>query len=1083
MTAAALLDALEPLTHDARMKRMVEIGRQARGDPRVAASLAELESAGWYERFLSLQACHGSRDAGRVLRGLEDGSRLLRGRAARLLTVVGSDEEVVRGLGRLDAGLRLFVLRRLQRAGRQAAIDAFVGELARRKDRAVEVLLPFASSRVVQRHLARGVERGGAQFWKRLARHHPDRALALLGERAAARGADAGLAPLCQAVLPLLTERRPDEALALAALLLRRVPATALPWQALARRRPAGVADVVLAARTAPVERGFFNRLAHRLDRDRLLALARREQVTLDPIMVYWNSRRSPWRWLARLPQALRGALYDVCVGPAPGGVQPVELLRLLPAARRQAEARRHLALPALATQTAARLPYAGLLPREQALPHVEPFLNHPDADLRAAALAALAGTLATDRTQVMAYLTLARARKREQDPVRKAMLAALAALPPAVWQAEHLDTLAGLVRDTLDARDLSQSTNAEMEWLLQGLLGQHTDWAVGQLTIVVRERGTIGYRSLDEVLTDEAARRVGLALLPMLRAWRTRERDQQTLFLAEVLGRRLRVLPEVAELIDGIVRTTRVASLAESGLSLLRRYAPTRLAALVPALLRDDASVIRLQTVVDFLHRHRQDLLTPFLSGAAVRGRFSSGRSRWLLPVNDGFHRWTARQQATFARALTEVADDVDPTREIGSIMLALNRLAALPAVSPAALLQRAADRRPAVRDTALIALARLDGGQGVPTLLESLGDERAGVALYALRRALLGMPEAHALDLLRRVPRERVTVAKEVVRLTGELAGDDAFALLAEIEAHRPHRDVHVALLRAVWEHLERPEAWAMIDRAVASGEPVLMHAVVRIPSDRLSPAAKERLAALLAGLLRHPAAEVRIEVLERCQQAPPDDPGRRLLPAALEALGSRLPDERRSAAAAAVALCAAGEAAALARAVQARRQDRRAVQALVQALAGAASGNPLLAPAVRAVLAALADDPRASSQRLYLAGSTLSAARLMALLVAQDSAGWAIGDVLGAVSAVRQAADRLEPAEATRLERRLGQSASPVLRRLGLEALRHLAARIDWDAARLARLTAYRADSDPLVADPALWTLPDEEAADRT
>ena len=49
---------------------LVEVGREARKNKQTAAVLAELEQGGWYERLLSVQACHGSRDAERVLRGL-----------------------------------------------------------------------------------------------------------------------------------------------------------------------------------------------------------------------------------------------------------------------------------------------------------------------------------------------------------------------------------------------------------------------------------------------------------------------------------------------------------------------------------------------------------------------------------------------------------------------------------------------------------------------------------------------------------------------------------------------------------------------------------------------------------------------------------------------------------------------------------------------------------------------------------------------------------------------------------------------------------------------------------------------------
>ena len=92
----------------------------------------------------------------------------------------------------------------------------------------------------------------------------------------------------------------------------------------------------------------------------------------------------------------------------------------------------------------------------------------------------------------------------------------------------------------------------------------------------------------------------------------------------------------------------------------------------------------------------------------------------------------------------------------------------------------------------------------------LEVLGDDRGRIAIYALRSALLTMPGPRALEMLRGVPMKRVTVAKEVVRLVGELGSAEAFAFLRGLEGRPLHRDVEVARLRALWDHLERPEAF---------------------------------------------------------------------------------------------------------------------------------------------------------------------------------------------------------------------------------------------------------------------------------
>jgi hypothetical protein len=112
------------------------------------------------------------------------------------------------------------------------------------------------------------------------------------------------------------------------------------------------------------------------------------------------------------------------------------------------------------------------------------------------------------------------------------------------------------------------------------------------------------------------------------------------------------------------------------------------------------------------------------------------------------------------------------DEQRDSPAVFMAINQLAALPALEPTPIVPLADlhATRLAARDVALRALGRLDAGQGIPTLLGALDDDRARIAIYALRRALLQMPTTQALALLRGVPRRRETVAKEVAA-PGEL------------------------------------------------------------------------------------------------------------------------------------------------------------------------------------------------------------------------------------------------------------------------------------------------------------------------
>lgn len=128
-------------------------------------------------------------------------------------------------------------------------------------------------------------------------------------------------------------------------------------------------------------------------------------------------------------------------------------------------------------------------------------------------------------------------------------------------------------------------------------------------------------------------------------------------------------------------------------------------------------------------------------------------------------------------------------------TVLFAVRRMPALPAAGPEGLATLASDKRPAVQETAVRALGRLDARQGIPELLESLGDARARWAVYALRQSVNDLPPARVFEVMRAVPLGKVTVAKEAVRLAGEFGGAAALGWFGEL-----HRDVRGALLRAL-------------------------------------------------------------------------------------------------------------------------------------------------------------------------------------------------------------------------------------------------------------------------------------------
>jgi hypothetical protein len=346
--------------------------------------------------------------------------------------------------------------------------------------------------------------------------------------------------------------------------------------------------------------------------------------------------------------------------------------------------------------------------------------------------------------------------------------------------------------------------------------------------------------------------------------------------------------------------------------------------------------------------------------------------------------------------------------------------------------------------------------------------------------------MSASRALVLLRAVPVERVTVAKEVARLLGELESDEAYAALLEWDERDLHRDVRVALLRALWNHLEKDATWPILEAACVSPDAAVATIVGRIPADRLSPEAARRLTALVATLLEHPDPQVRLDVLSRCVSMPLRDTEQVLLQPLLNALNSLLPDECQRAVSAVFNTYVGRQAEFVGTATERILSNRRALHTLVTQLRDLArwSGDHLV-PTVRAVLEALAKDPLTVRWRVELAISSLPTEELVALLSHLVNQNELHAEALSSATAILESGGLFRDSdEFMRLEATLSTAPDERLRRIALAAL--IAASQSphgWSNERLARLEIYRSDSAPLVAAAAQFTFPPAEGEQTT
>lgn len=536
---------------------------------------------------------------------------------------------------------------------------------------------------------------------------------------------------------------------------------------------------------------------------------------------------------------------------------------------------------------------------------------------------------------------------------------------------------------------------------------------------------------------------------------------------------------PEVAAALEKIARGHGRDGEVIQAVTLMRVRAAAHFDRVLPDLLRKDESYVCIPVVHWHLHARRQDLLSPFLGDRVIHGRFATGNTAWLLPFKSGFYRWTPDQNTTFAASLSRIVRDHD--RATPTVWSCLAVLAAMDSAPMDTLAATATDTRAAVQEKAIRVMGRCDRGQCVPTLIGCLDDARARVAIYSLRGALGDMLPRAALHLLGEVPLRKVTVAKEVVRLLGELRIDAAYAHLIGLDAGDLHRDVRIAVLRALWDHLDREPTWQVFARAVDGADWVMASRLGDIPADRLTKESDRRLSNLLARLLARPEPEARIDLLQRAAMLAVSDPERAFLRASADRLISPYDDEVRAAALAILHRATEVDMRLLpellARALADPRSLHRAVDGL---LSVPIQSRAVWVQAARAAADVLAPDPRWISLRLRCAAAAMPPRELAEFIAGRAEAGLLTSDALAvchaAVNTIRP--DLLEP-----FIDRLLTSPAPEARRVALGALvRDAGPERGWAPERLARLATLQADPAPSVSGPALAVFPPREMVDK-
>jgi len=475
-----------------------------------------------------------------------------------------------------------------------------------------------------------------------------------------------------------------------------------------------------------------------------------------------------------------------------------------------------------------------------------------------------------------------------------------------------------------------------------------------------------------------------------------------------------------------------------------------------------------------------------PYLDARPYAGRWETGRAPFLPPLERTLTGGTAAQQERYAAALLAIIADSE--QEASALTTAVNQLAFLPVISADRIAALTTDARSVVRTSALFTLARLDTDAGLATLIAALRDDRARTAIRALSPFLKSMPPDQALAILRDVPLERITVAKEVMRFIGDLRTEEAYQELLARESSELQRDVRIALLGALAGYLDHEPTWDVYTRAAVSPDPETAQTLLALSpftsynAMALPPDQRGRYFGLLALLVAHPDHETRRAALQHCARLTIGDNDKVLLPTLLQM--ARGTDQREAAEAleAALAICDERDAPAIADLLRDLLPRRRLLKRAVKELEpDDTRARQRLLPVARAALDALEADPLTITLRMRLACWYLGADDLAAYFESVSARQeWHDEALLVACATIGDQDDRLNVEQWRAIEGRLSISADARLRRLAFAALKAWVARAgDWEGTPLERLRAYRADPAPLVAAAAQFTLP---AADR-
>ncbi|GAA2367691.1 hypothetical protein Cme02nite_28540 [Catellatospora methionotrophica] len=857
-SARALLHSIGKLSYPQRMRLLARHARQLEGTPQLGTLVAEVGRGDSFARDMAVFLAGTARDVEALRPFLADADDAIRARAVKSWLNSGrvDHEEVALLMDDAPYAIRQVVythLRRKRSRRRTPGLaDVLVDRVASRFGSGeASRLLPACAPQTVARLLP---ELGMGSAWHATAVAHPEQALAE-ARRQLARLPESQRTSWWGWVGFGVFGAAREHPLAVLDLLAEYAPATTLPGHStaharLARAYPQRFLDLLLdrgraqCMRRAPLSRALLQALSVLPD-DQIIRLAVRLR----------EAGRLP-ELLTRLAPSRRSEIFDGAYAGVDRDQATVAdaLLEVLPWQRRVAEARRMLALERVQS-TADQVRLTAFLPWEQAQPTLLTATRSPVADERAYAyenIVRCAARSAEPGVVTEAARLLERLRN-EQDPVRSRALAALAAVPTRLIEAAAVDTLTTVFADALAARDASGATRSAVARVALGVLATHADDAALSQPALLWLEALFGDDRLPHLGRFELRRGQEQQAFAAVREWIAngvrRNRYALLLRFTAALGRRAYHLPELQELLRVTIRDGRPSSVVRDAVELWLAD-PAHRDTRVEEVLRGDPSTIALYPVWQIVSARRTDLLDLAFGTRAPAGAFIAKGPRWVPGHAGHVRRWLPHHRARYVELLGKVAADAGAS--VNARCAAIRSAAVVPDLGWAAVQRWHGSPDVALAEAALGALPWTDRpADALPLLMAHTGDDRARVAVYAMRRAARFVPASRLGEIVAAALAGplKVTSRKEIARLAADFGVPQASSIVyAEWRRPDAHRDVRAALVGVARQRPDEPDAWRILTGAVESGEYASIVAVGAAQPMLLPDSARTRYASLI-------------------------------------------------------------------------------------------------------------------------------------------------------------------------------------------------------------------------------------------